>query len=338
MKIRLLAEWEQQDAILLAWPHVHSDWQHQLAAIEKNYIEICQQIFPVAKIVIFCYDQAHQQHIAGLFSDLTPIIFIECKTNDTWVRDYGPLFCQQGEQLIAHNFAFNAWGGKYAHDLDNAACQVLQKKMLLDYLHHDFILEGGSIETDGAGTLLTTAQCLLDINRNANLNQQKIENYLTQQLGLHHFLWLTEGTLVGDDTDAHIDNLARFIDKHRICYVQCNDEKDPHYVSLQCMQRQLAGFTDQQGMPYELLPLPLPAPIYNQKNERLPASYLNFLIVNQLILFPIYQVNTDNQAIELMQQYCPQYTVIPVDCLPLVQQYGSLHCGTIGLARGSIQQ
>jgi agmatine/peptidylarginine deiminase len=191
------------------------------------------------------------------------------------------------------------------------------------------VFEGGSIESNGAGVLLTTEECLLSKERNPQFSKQEIENYLKEKFGAHTVLWLSHGFLAGDDTDSHIDTLARFVDDHTIAYVQCNDENDLHYTELQAMERELQDFRMPNGKPYRLLALPMTPPIFDEDGERLPATYANFLIINTAVLVPVYNCATDAEALRILQQAFPTREIVPIDCSVLITQHGSLHCVTM---------
>lgn len=197
------------------------------------------------------------------------------------------------------------------------------------------ILEGGSIETDGKGTLLTTASCLLAPTRNPTMDKDAVEANLTELLNVDRFLWLENGYLAGDDTDSHIDTLARFCSPERICYVRCENTGDEHYRALRAMEQELQKFRRHDGQFYELVALPWPDAIHDEEGERLPATYANFLIINGAVLLPVYQVPQDAAAIAIMKQCFPEHEIVPIDCRPLIAQHGSLHCVTMQLPEGA---
>jgi agmatine deiminase len=200
----------------------------------------------------------------------------------------------------------------------------------------DFVLEGGSIETDGLGTLLSTTTCLLNPNRNGGMSLAEVERRLREHLGIERFLWLRHGHLAGDDTDAHIDTLARFVDEHTIAYVQCSDSSDEHYSALAAMEVELQSFRRADGEPYRLVPLPLPAVITNDKGDRLPATYANFLITNRSILLPVYGDPEDQRAIAALSAVSGERSVVPVNCRTPIEEFGSLHCLTMQLPKGAL--
>ena len=332
---RLPAEWEQQSGVLISWPTISTDWKDNLADAETAYLEIAELIARICHVYICCSDSATLQHVEKLCHDkdipVERYSLLVIAYTDTWTRDYGPISVHKGNQLVWLDFEFNAWGGKYQHSADNEFTRLLHRqfnsKRILQ--HHDFVLEGGSIDSDGEGTILTTSQCLLDPARNPGLLKKQIEDRLISSLGVQRILWLDHGHLQGDDTDAHIDTLARFCSPDTITYVQCTDSADPHFSSLSAMEVQLKSYRQMDGRDYRFIPLPLPTACFNQKGQRLPASYANFLILNGNILAPVYGVDTDALALSQFQQCFPQHRVIPVQCKPLIEQFGSLHCVTM---------
>lgn len=336
MNNRLIPEWYPQRAVLMTWPHQHSDWQSQLPAVEPAFVEIASQIAKRQNVILVCYDEILKQHIQSLLPShlLTQIHFYLLPSDDTWARDYGPITVYDGQKFRLLDFTFNAWGNKFSAAQDNAITQQLHQQGAFGSIEMetlDFVLEGGSIETDGQGTLLTTERCLLANTRNTHLTRETIEKTLSHTLGIQRFLWLKHGFLRGDDTDSHIDTLARFTDPQTICYVSCDDLRDEHYQELNLMQQELAQFKDHQGNPYRLVPLPWPSAKYDAKNQRLPASYANFLIINGAVLVPTYRDPMDEKALSQLQQCFPNYEIIGIDCLPVIAQGGSLHCLTMEL-------
>ncbi|MEI7997005.1 MAG: agmatine deiminase family protein, partial [Methylococcaceae bacterium] len=245
---------------------------------------------------------------------------------------------QDGE--ISHlNFLFNGWGEKYQHQNDNALNhKLLNAKPFKGkaYKDIDFILEGGSVESDGIDTILTTKQCLLNPNRNIGLTQQEIEQQLLESLGAKRVFWLDQESLSGDDTDAHIDTLARFCSAKTIAYTSCEDAEDEHFTSLKFMERQLQDLRTQAGDPYHLVPLPLPQPIVDEEGQQLPANYANFLIINRAVMVPTYSDPMDAIALQRLADCFPQHEIIAIPCRPLVHQYGSLHCMTMQFPEGVV--
>jgi agmatine/peptidylarginine deiminase len=334
---RFLAEWEKQSAILIAWPHATGDFSNQLESVEQSYSIIADTITQYQRLIIVCRDVQHQKHIETLVSQQEDIDFIHAPVNDIWVRDTVFLSIEKDGVIHHLNFKFNGWGGKYDHDYDNALNHKLANaKPFKGKSHHDidFVLEGGSVESDGIGTILTTRQCLLNPNRNPSFNQQQIEQLLAEQLGAKRMLWLDQPNLAGDDTDAHIDTLARFCSATTIAYTSCDDEYNSHYASLKNMEAQLQALRTTSGDPYHLVPLPLPKPIFDEDDYQLPANYANFLIINHAVLVPVYDDEHDKVAMERLGKVFPQHHIIAIPCRPLVQQYGSLHCMTMQIPEG----
>jgi agmatine/peptidylarginine deiminase len=336
---RFPAEWEKQSAVLIAWPHKTGDFSNRLESVEQSYSVIADTITQYQKLIIVCRDDSHQQHIQNLISNHDHIDFIHATVNDIWVRDTVFLSVEQ-EGVISHlNFLFNGWGEKYQHQNDNALNhKLLNAKPFKGkaYKDIDFILEGGSVESDGIDTILTTKQCLLNPNRNKGLTQQEIEQQLLHSLGAKRVFWLDQENLSGDDTDAHIDTLARFCSANTIAYTSCEDADDLHYTSLKFMERQLQDLRTQEGDPYHLVPLPLPKPIVDEEGQQLPANYANFLIINRAVMVPIYGDPMDEIALQRLADCFPQHEIIPVPCRPLVHQYGSLHCMTMQIPEGIV--
>lgn len=266
------------------------------------------------------------------------VFYVECPTNDTWARDHGFIsLLNEQEEVRLVDFCFNGWGMKFAACKDNLINSQLVKGSLLNGTYQNcrnFVLEGGSIESDGEGTLLTTSLCLLAPNRNDTLDKQEIEDYLKKSFNLKQVLWLDHGYLAGDDTDSHIDTLARLCPDHTICYVQCTDTEDEHYTELKKMEEQLKEFRTLDNEPFRLLGLPMPEAIFDEDGERLPATYANFLIMNDAILYPTYdQPENDRKAACVLQEAFPGKEIVGVDCRALIKQHGSLHCVTMQYPR-----
>lgn len=332
--IRFPAEWEPQSAVVIAWPHKSGDFV-DLAAVEHSYQHMAAAIARFQLLVIVCKDDAHETHIRAQLNNLTNIRFVHAPYNDIWLRDTVFLTVEwQHEKAKVQllNFRFNGWGNKYAHDDDNRLNLALFAHPI--FKGHptatlDLVLEGGSVESDGAGTLMTTKNCLLNPNRNPHLDQAALSSQLAHYLGAKRILWVEQPNLAGDDTDAHIDTLARFCDSHTIAYTSCNDEQDPHYASLKSMEAQLKGFKTLDGADYELIDLPLPKPIFDSEGRQLPANYANFLLVNGAVLVPAYDDANDQIVVQRLAECFPGREVVAIPCKGLVQQYGSLHCATM---------
>ncbi len=338
-RFQLRAEWEAQSGVMLAWPHSSTDWSFCLETIWQTYVDLATAIAQTAKVLILCQDPLHQDQIV---CSLPPSVLPRCRFahvpyNDTWCRDYGPLTLARHQETRLIDFIFNGWGDKYDAQLDNMVNQQLKDLGLLPTDMHsvDLELEGGSIETDGQGTLLTTEQCLLNANRNSRLSRQVLETRLKSCLGVDRILWISEGYLAGDDTDSHIDNLVRFVSADTLVHVLCQDKDDPHYMPLLNMKRQLEQLTTPQDTPYKLVPLPLPRAQHEPgTRSRLPASYANFLILNDIVIVPVFQCSEDEHALRTLAELFPNKTLSPIDGRQLIRQYGGPHCATMQLPPG----
>lgn len=338
----LPAEWARQDAILLTWPHADSDWRPWLSQADRTLAALAAAISHRETVLIGCHDLKHSQHIRDLLraadADLARCRLYAVPSNDIWARDHGPITVHRDGQPVLLDFRFNGWGEKYAFELDDRITARLHESGAFGPTPRepvDLILEGGSIETDGRGTLLTTAECLLNPNRNG-LDRAGLERRLGETLGFTRFLWLRQGHLAGDDTDSHIDTLARFCDSRTIAYQGCADPADPHYEPLRAMAAELRAFRTKEGEPYRLIELPLPAPRRDENGNRLPAGYANFLILNGAVLVPTYGDPLDAIALERLGGCFPNREVISIPCATLIRQGGSLHCATMQLPAGSL--
>ncbi len=334
-------EWAPQSGVILTWPHKRSDWKDLLSEVEPVYAQLAGHIAAREKVLIHCWDAEHAKHVdrvlkaAGTY--LPNVMLHMLPTNDTWIRDYGPItVLREGKPLLL-DFIFNGWGDKFPAPLDNETTQRTHRDDVFGttpLLPVNLVLEGGSIEVDGHGTLLTTSQCLLTPTRNPHLDRRQVETTLRGLLGTPRVLWLEHGHLAGDDTDSHIDTLARFCDPRTITYVACDDPGDEHYADLKLMEAELQNFRDYQGQPYRLIPLPWPAAKRDADGRRLPASYANFLIINGAVLVPTYDDPADADVLRRLQGGFPDREIIGVPCLPLIKQNGSLHCITMQLPAG----
>jgi agmatine/peptidylarginine deiminase len=330
-------EWAHQSAVLLAWPYAEGDFNPWLADVEQTYLLIAAAISQRQKLIVACYNETLCRHVEQSLSEhgiLTDnIALIVLPYNDVWVRDTAPITVDSPDASRFLNFRFNAWGGKYEHADDAALATRLHASGILGHhpiQHIDFVLEGGSLETDGAGTLLTTTRCLLNPNRNPELDQAQIEQKLKAYLGLNRILWLRHGYAEGDDTDAHIDTLARFAPKDTILYTACDRSSDPLYTELKSMETELQALRTTDNRPYHLVALPIPGIITSEDGERLPATYANFLIINGAVLVPTYDDDaTDKRALERIAHCFPDRETIAIPATPLIRQYGSIHCMTM---------
>lgn len=344
-KISFPAEWEPQDAIILAWPHQDTDWQPILKDIQQTYLNIIQQITRFEYVVLFVRSEREFKDIGILFNDsgitIEKIIPVFADYNDIWLRDTGPITVRVNNHYQFRNYRFNGWGNKFEHTLDDKLCARLvehpafSKQPMVD---SKIILEGGSIDTDGRGTLLTTRQCLLNPNRNPTLSLPDYEKQFEIELGIKTVHWLQHGKILGDDTDGHIDMLARFCSPNMIAYCVCSNPDDVHYQSLHKMGLELKALTDLAGKPYQLIELPIPSAVLDDDNDRLPASYCNFLIINKAVLLPVYDDPNDEIACNRLAEVFPEREIIPINAKTIIKQGGSLHCLTMQLPAGSIKQ
>ena len=338
-KIHFPAEWHPQSAVQLTWPHDHTDWAPILDEVTDCFVAIAREIVKHQKLLIVCTDEANVRRRLGDVN-FENIIFREIVSNDTWARDHGGITVFINGKPVVYDFVFNGWGMKYAAYYDNLITRALAKtntfsKAVEVFNMQPLVLEGGSLETDGIGTLLTTAECLGSVNRNEYLHPEQLEIHLKELFGLSRILWLENGYLAGDDTDSHIDMLARFCDEHTIAYIQCTDETDEHFVELQAMEAELKAFQTADGQPYRLIPLPMADKVF-WEGARLPASYANFLIINGAVLMPFYQNDKDLLAQKALHEAFPDREVIGINCRSLIKQGGSLHCTTMQYPEGTV--
>ncbi len=336
------AEWAPQDGILIAWPHAGTDWAANLADAESTYISLLAAITRRQHAVVCVPDAAIEQRLleqaqaAGIDRDrFTPV---RIDYDDTWLRDTGPITLNDadGSGHVLVDFRFTGWGGKFEASRDDQLVAGLRERGVFasDSQHRivDFALEGGAIESDGQGSLLSTWHCLA--TRHPDKSPAQVEAVLADSLNVDRFLWLEHGALDGDDTDAHIDTLARFAAPDSIVYQACDDSSDAHFASLKAMETELATLRTRDGQPYRLFALPWPRPIHDADGRRLAASYANFLIVNGAVLMPGYGDPADERAAAVLAQAFPDRDIEIVPCRPLIEQNGSLHCITMQLPQG----
>lgn len=340
------AEWAPQSAVMLTWPHPGTDWYSRMDKVEPVFLAIARAVLEHEHLVVSCEHVFRAQQLQTELNDHAiehglpgRVISIGAPANDTWARDHGPLAVATPEGMRLLDFRFNAWGDKFPWEKDDALNRHLASagafgRTPMDTV--DFVLEGGSVETDGLGTLLTTSECLLTPTRNPDFDRTGIEALLAETLGIKRVLWLNHGYLAGDDTDSHIDTLARFCAPDHICYVRCTDPDDEHWQALSAMEEELRQFRQDNGEPYRLTALPWPDPVYDDDGERLPATYANFLIINGAVLVPVYGVPQDEPALDVMASLFPDRRIVPIDCRPLIEQHGSLHCVTMQLPEGVV--
>lgn len=340
MARRLPAEWEPQAGTLLSWPHPDSDWGPFLEAVERGYVALAGALARRQPLHILHRDPDHRRHIQGrLFRAglLSPdLAFHQVPCDDTWIRDYGPVTVLEDDHPRLIDFRFNGWGGRQPAGRDDGASARLHGLGALGDApleRRDLELEGGAMDSDGAGTLLTTRRCLLA--RNPGMDEADYEAALGDALGVSRVLWLEEGELTGDDTDGHVDMLARFCTPRTLAYTASAGPGDPDHRALQALERELEGLADASGGPYRLVPLPRPRPIQDADGAPLPASYANFLVVNDAVLVPFYDDDADAVARGRIQACFPRREVVGIPSRGLILQYGSVHCATMHLPRGA---
>ena len=338
-KLRLPAEWEPQSAVLIAWPHAGTDWADRLAEVETTYVALAAAVTRFQPLIVVVADDALQLHaqalLAGAGVERSRIRFVALPYDDTWLRDSGPITLRTDDgRFQLTDFRFTGWGGKFGAEQDDALIAGLVDAGVFGKAAHkrvDWALEGGGIESDGIGTVLTTWRCLTQ--RHPEQSREEMSAILRDNLHAGRVLWLDYGYLEGDDTDAHIDTLARFAPGDRIVYQACDDASDPHHDELTRMGAELAALRTPDGRPYQLYPLPWARPIIDE-GRRLAASYANYLIVNGAVLVPAYGDAADDEAARIIGEAHPDRVVVQVPCRPLIWQNGSLHCITMQLPAG----
>ncbi|HEB9333401.1 TPA: agmatine deiminase family protein [Campylobacter coli] len=314
--IKSIPEWNEQEYLMLSLPHEKSDWKPYLGEIVQAYKEFVRAASEFQKVLLI----APSKSDFVPFENMANVEFFICDTNDTWIRDFGAIDILEDNRLKALDFTFNAWGNKFQSELDNEVNSKLFKEKFKEKLTKiDFILEGGSIDFNGEGVMLTSSNCLLNENRNSHLDKSQIEAKLKEIFGLKQIIWLENGFIKGDDTDHHIDTLARFIDKNTIAYSVCEDEEDEHYTPLQKMKKEL------EATGFNLIELPLPKPLYYE-GRRLGATYANFVFVNNALIMPFYKDKNDEIIRQRLAKTLPERKIVGVDARVFLRQNGSLHC------------
>lgn len=344
--LRLPAEWEPQAAVLIAWPHAGTDWAERLPTVETTYVALAAAITRFQPLIVVVADTALREHVQsqlrGAGVNLAKVRFVELPYDDTWLRDSGPITLKRGDTADSGryfqltDFRFTGWGGKFGAEQDDALVAGLVDAGVFGHAARrriDWALEGGGIESDGAGSILTTWRCL--VQRHPEQSREEMSAILRESLHADRVLWLDHGYLEGDDTDAHIDTLARFAPDQRIVFQACDDASDPHHDELQRMAAELAALRTTDGRPYLLYPLPWARPILDE-GRRLAASYANYLVVNGAVLVPAYGDQADDEAARIIGTAHPGREVVQVPCRPLIWQNGSLHCITMQLPAGMI--
>ena len=329
------AEWEPHAATWLAWPHNLETWPGKFAPIPVIYVEMVRALCRYEQVNLCVNNAETGAHIRQLLRrvhvDLSRVTLYDIPTNDTWARDHGPIFVTRMHnghtELAVTDWLFNSWGEKYGPwDLDDVVPQRIAARFGLPLFEPGIVLEGGSIDVNGCGALLTTEACLLNPNRNPSLTRAEIQDYLRAYLGVSTILWLGDG-IEGDDTDGHVDDLARFVNPTTVVCVVADDPADTNYAVLQDNLSRLRRMTDQDGRPLHVVPLPMPAPVEHDGN-RLPASYANFYIANGVVLVPTYACSNDQQALTILQELFPTRQIVGIRCTDLVWGLGAIHCVT----------
>lgn len=338
----LLPEWSPQWGVMLTWPHAATSWAGWLPDVERVYGEMAREITARENLLVVAQGTAHEEHIRECIEeyrgDVSKVRFARAPCDDTWARDHGPLTVGAGGRLTLKDFTFNGWGNKWASENDNRISREIADAFKVTLESVDFVLEGGALESDGIDTLLTTSQCLLSPERNPQYDRSGIENVLRRELGFKRVLWLEHGHLEGDDTDSHIDTLARFASPSRIVYQACDDETDAHYADLKAMENELKALRQVNGELYELSALPWPGAQHDPVTQRrLPASYANYLIINDAVLAPSYADPADDRARAVLAAAHPGREIVMIDCRPIIRGFGSLHCLTMQLPEGTMQ-
>lgn len=325
------AEWHLHTATWLSWPHKEASWPGKLDTIFAPYCTFIKEVSEGEMVCINVADAAMQQfatqHLLAAGVDLNRIKFFIHPTNDAWCRDHGPAFLlhQNGQQKAIVDWGYNAWGGKYPpHDLDDVIPSLIGQALNLPVFHPGIVMEGGSVEFNGAGTLLTTTACLLNPNRNPHLNQQQIEQYLEDYYGINHILWLGEG-IVGDDTDGHIDDITRFVNTDTVLTVVESKKQDDNYALLQENLHSLKQMRLHNSKQLNIVELPMPSSVIYE-DQRLPASYANFYISNAAVVVPTFRDVNDDKALQIIQSVFPDRKVVGIDSVDVIWGLGSWHC------------
>jgi agmatine deiminase len=356
LKHRMPAEWESHEATWLAWPHNPETWPGKLERIPPIWMEMIKALHTQEKVNVCVNDAEMEWQVAELLTrhGIDENVFLHrIPTNDAWMRDYGPVFIKrspspqpspargEGEnkntpplykgggwgEVVILDWTFNSWGQKYGPwDLDDIVPKKVAKHFQLPCIEPGIVLEGGSIDVNGQGTLLTTEQCLLNKNRNPHLSKTEIEEYLKNYLGVTHILWLGEG-IVGDDTDGHVDDITRFVAPDTVVTVIEEDPADDNYKLLQDNLKRLQKMKDQSGKSLKIMTLPMPGPVFYE-DRRLPASYANFYIANGMVLVPTYDHPNDARALGILRELFPTRKIVGINCVDLVWGLGAFHCVT----------
>lgn len=332
------AEWEKHEATWLSWPHKHESWPGKIETIYEPYCQFIKIVATGEKVRINVKDEAMKafavSELKKVDADLSQIEFYFNESNDAWCRDHGPAFvvkkADTGQRSTANekaivDWGYNAWGGKYPpFDLDDVIPTKIAKHFNLPLFTPDIVMEGGSVEFNGAGTILTSKACLLNENRNPHLNQEQIETYLKEYYGAEQVLWVGDG-IIGDDTDGHIDDITRFVNEDTVLTVVESNPLDENYILLQENLAALKEMKLLNGKPLNIIKLPMPSPVIYE-DTRLPASYANFYIANAAVIVPTFRDVNDQKALDIIQEAFPDRKVIGIDSTDIIWGLGSFHC------------
>ena len=336
---RLAPEWERQDAIIIVWPYIPSDWKSNLNAVEKTYLKLSNHISQKQRLIIAANNQAHTSHIFEHLEDnrvnIDKIEIIVVPTTDTWIRDFGPIAITSESCTYIYDFKFDAWGQKYQCDLDNSFNKKFIKALNLSskYVQINQVLEAGNIEINGKGEMFTSQSCFKRNMKIAPVNFLDLENHFLDWFGATKIFWIDTNPLIGDDTDGHIDNLIRYCSDDIVIYASKGHKNDANNNSLTKLRKQLETIKLNHCKNLELVPLPLPDPIIKSEIQ-LPASYANFLITNHFVFVPVFNDKQDQYTLKILDELFLSREIIEIDCTTLIQQYGGIHCATMQISEG----
>ncbi|MGH1537939.1 MAG: agmatine deiminase family protein [Gammaproteobacteria bacterium] len=336
---RLAPEWARQDAVILVWPHSNSDWNNQLKAIEHTYIELSRYISRNQKLLLVAYDSSHTFQIqeALELNNITQenIQFTNIPTNDTWVRDYGPVIVQSESESVLLDFKFDAWGKKYHYEHDNQFNKNFKQQLNIQsrFKEIDTVLEAGNLEINAKGILLSSSTCFNRISSQSNVDLSQLEKFYENWFGCHNVCWMNNTVLKGDDTDGHIDTLVRFCSDDILVYSAPTNHSHSDNDVLHSLISQLEVLKHNEASLSELIPLPVPKPIFNA-DQQLPATYTNFLITNQYVLVPVFNDPQDNYALKTLDELFPTREIIEIESNTLIKQYGGIHCAAMQVPEG----
>ncbi len=325
---RMPAEWERHVATWLAWPKDPATFPPSvLEEVEQIYVKMIGELAAGERVDLLVDDEKTEQRVSSMLRSEDNVVYHQIKTSDVWVRDYGPIFVKKSSEVAATKWIFNAWGNKYENlKSDNESGMKITQLTALGVFEAGIVLEGGSIDVNGLGTGITTKQCLLNKNRNPQLNQYEISECLRENLGITNLIWLDSG-IAGDDTDGHVDDVARFVNENTILCMTEDDQKDENYYPLRRNLKILCDTTDQSGSRINILPVKMPRRI-DCEDGRLPASYANFYIGNAVVLVPIYGDSNDTPILNALQTFFPERKVVGINCKALLYGFGTIHCVT----------